>query len=137
MDEEELTEFMATADFYAELNPKQHHTSIVYVGETKYEDRMCHELRRTTNAGDMETHYVDMETYRRIGWIGKVETNMGPMQMTRFVESFKTFDGEVIPVAYTDDIGGMMDMVSTVTEVSFDNIELGAFDPPEALVKAP
>ncbi len=56
------------------------------------------------------------------------------MDMTRVVDEFKTFEGEVIPVAYTDDVGGMQEIVTTVSEVSFDVISATAFDPPKRLI---
>jgi carboxyl-terminal processing protease len=133
LSEEELANFVADADFYAQLDPKEHHRSIVYVGQTKYNDTMCHELRATKNSGDVETHYVDTATYLPIGWIGNVQSNIGPVQMTRTVTEFKTFDGEVIPVSSTADVGGMQGMITTVTEVSFERQPPGTFDPPEEL----
>lgn len=135
MSEEELADFMANADFYAELNPKEHYRSIVYVGQTKYSDKLCHELRMTRNTGEVDTRFLDTATYLPVGWIGMVQSNMGPLEMTQFVNAFKTFDGEVIPVSLTADVGGMQEMVTTVIDVSFDKHPAGTFDPPEELVK--
>lgn len=135
MNEEELADFAAQADFYAQLNPKEHHRSIVYVGQRKYNDKMCHEVRMTRESGEVETHFLETATYLPIGWIGNVQSNMGPIELTQVVDAFKTFDGEVIPVAMTADVGGMQEMITTVIEVSFDKLPAGTFDPPEELVK--
>ncbi len=130
---EELDEFKSESDFYFDLNLEQHHRSIAYAGETEYAGRNCHEIRLTKPSGEVSTWYLDTSTFLQVGWIGKVETNMGAMEMTRVVDEFKTFDGEVVPVAYTDDVGGVQEMVTTVEEVSFDVIPAATFDPPKEL----
>ncbi len=134
--DEELADFRSESDFYFDLNLQQNHRSIVYVGETEFANRPCHEIRLTKPSGEASTRYLDVATFLPVGWVGKVKTNMGLMDMTRVVDEFKTFDGEVIPVAYTADVGGMQEVVTTVSEVSFEVISATTFDPPKKLVAA-
>ncbi|MGD2110035.1 MAG: S41 family peptidase [Phycisphaerae bacterium] len=135
MDEERRADYLARADFYGALTPKKHHRSIVYVGQTKVDDKVCHELRMTSPSGEVETHFLDAATFLPVAWIGTVHSNMGPLEMRQIVDAFDTFDGEVMPTAFTADVGGMQEMVTTVREVSFDKLPDGTFDPPEELSK--
>ena len=132
---EELADLTSESDFYFDLNLQKHHRSIVYVGETDFAGRPCHEIRLTKPSDEASTYYLDAATFLPVGWVGKVKTNMGPMDMTRVVDEFKTFDGEVIPVAYTAAVGGMQEVVTTVSEVSFDVISATTFDPPKQLLQ--
>jgi len=59
----------------------------------------------------------------------------GPMEMIRTGIEYKEFDGELIAVHYVDDVGGMQEVIRTVTKVSFDAIPDTTFDLPKELVK--
>lgn len=123
------------ASWLTRIHLKLHHSSIVYVGQTRYNEKMSHELRMTKKSGEVETHSLETATYLPIGWIGNVRSNMGPIEMPQIVEEFKTCDGELIPMALTADVGGRQEMVSTVTEVSFEKLPTGTSDPPQGIGK--
>ena len=131
MDDEELADMVVDADFYAELNYKKNHKSIRYVGQTKFADKDCHQLRLTKPSGSVEVLYVDATSALPVGLEGEVKTNMGMMSMVRTVKEYKPYDGEMIPTNYEEDIGGIQNMKTTVTEVSFEPIDAKTFDPPK------
>ena len=134
LDEADYADMRLSADYYSDLNYKKNHSSIRYVGETKFDGRICHEIRLTRLSGKSNTRYVDAETYLPIGKKGEVKTNHGPMVMTTTIEEFKKFDGEMVPVKYEENVGGMQIMNSTVTDVSFAACAKNAFEAPAEAV---
>jgi len=130
----ELEDAKADADFYAMLHPKRNHRSIVYVGQAEVDGRTCHEIRMTKQSGDVETYYIEAATSLPIGWVGTVPSNMGPLVMRALTTKFKRFDGELVGVASVADVGGIQEMDTTITDVSFDKPPEGTFDPPKELV---
>ncbi len=131
MDDEELEDMVVDADFYAELNYKKNHKSIRYVGKAKFADKNCHQVRLTKPSGSVEVLYIDASTGLPVGREAEVKTNMGMMSTVRTVKEFKPYDGEMIPTIYDEDIGGMQNMATTVTEVSFEPIDAKTFEPPK------
>lgn len=134
MSEEDQAEIVVDADFYADLNLQKNNPSIVYVGLTQFSDKQCHEIRLTDTNGKVQLQYIDTSSYLPIGSVGEVKTNMGPMIMTSVVKEFKDFDGEMIPVRTEQDVGGMQDMTTTITNVSFAPHAEHTFDPPKEVV---
>lgn len=134
MSAEDMKDMIVDADFYAELNYKKNHRSIRYVGQTEFAGKPCHEVRLTKPSGTVEVQYIEARTYLPIGSVGTVKTNMGPMMMTRTVTEFQVFDGEKIPTKYMEDVGGIQNMTTTVTDVSFAPLAAETFDPPKDVV---
>lgn len=130
----ELEDAKADADFYALLHPKENHRSIIYVGQAEVDGRRCDEIRMTKKSGDVETYYIEAATYLPIGWVGTVPSNMGPLVMRELTTQFKRFDGELVGVARVADVGGMQEMTTTITDVTFNTPPEGTFDPPKELV---
>jgi len=133
MSAEDLEDFVIDADFYAELHYKRNHKSIRYVEETEFAGKTCHQVRLTKPSGKVEVQYIDASTYLPIGHLGEVKTNMGPMVMIRRVTEFREFDGEKIPTKYKEDVGGMQNMTTTVTDVSFTPLIAKTFEPPKEI----
>ena len=133
---EDLTDMVVDSDFYAKLNYKKNHRSIKYVGLSKFDARDCHELRLTRENGKVQLQYIDAKTYLPIGSKGEVQSNVGPLVMTRTVDEFKAYDGEMIPIQFDDDVGGMQNQTTTITEVSFAPLAADTFDPPKKVVAA-
>jgi len=130
---EELEDIVVDADFYSDLNYKRNYTSIRYGGETQFAKKPCHKLRMTKSSGSVEVLYLDAASHVPVGLESEVQTNVGKMSMVRTVSEYKHFDGELIPVKYDEDVGGVQKMTTTVTDVSFDPIPDETFAPPKGL----
>ncbi len=134
MSDEDQADMIVESDFYGDLNYKKNHRSIVYAGLTEFDDKECHEIRLTKASGTVQIRYIDTTSYLPIGSISEVKSNMGPIIMTSVVKEFKEFDGEMIPVKTEEDVGGMQDMTSTITSVSFGPHDADTFDPPSEII---
>ncbi len=133
MSREDLQEVLIEGDIHLNLNYSRHYLSIQYVGRIEFDEKRCHELRLTTREGKVKSLYIDASNDLLAGSKREIKTDIGPMSMTLTVKEYKAFSGEMFPVHYVEDIGGVQKRTSTVTTVSFDSIPDGTFDPPKSL----
>lgn len=134
--DEDLADGGIDADFRANLNFQKNHRSIRYLGRQMFSGKDCHELRLTRHTGHVEVRYFDTQSYLMMGMRSETKTGMGTVISTRSIIEYKAFDGELTPTHTVIDIGGMQEQTITITDVSYEPIDLKEFALPDKLASA-
>ena len=130
----ELSDMLNQADFYAPLHYFKKYNSIETVGRTRFGGKECYRLEAVDTAGLERSLFFDAKTFLPMGVRFVRELRMaGEATVTVINEEFKKFDGVMIATRTRQTIGDIQEVVSTITDVSFEPIEKGAFNLPESI----
>lgn len=124
---------MIQAVFYPLLDIRKTFKDIEIVGVTKHAEQNCFELNLTTQSDAERTMYVNMTTYLVAGVKFIASTPQGELEFISETTDYKEFDGVMIATNNLTDIGGFMQQILTIEEVSFEPLEKGTFDLPDSI----
>ena len=87
----------------------------------------------TVNPGGKETfQYFSEKTGLLIGGEGVQSSPMGEVDVTTMLADYKEFGGILQPTSTTLQMSGM-EIIQTVDETTFDDVEENAFEPPDSI----
>lgn len=120
------------ADFYRELNYKEHYTTMEVLGREAFGDKECWAVRMVDKKGDVSTFYFDVESTLIRGIVATPETDMGAMEVKTMMDGYKEFGGITMATKMTMETM-QQSMTMEFTEVTFDQVDESIFDLPEAV----
>lgn len=121
--------------FYPLLDIKKTYKDIKVAGVTKHAGQKCYELNLTTQSGGERRMYVNMTSFLIAGEKFTASMPMGDVEFISEFSDYKEFDGVMIATNNLTDIGGFMQQILTIEEVSFEPLEKGTFDLPDSIKK--
>ena len=124
---------MIQSIFYPLLDIKKTFKDIKIVGVAKHADQKCYELNLTTQSDEERTMYVNTTSYLVAGVMFIAFTPQGEFELITETTDYKEFDGVMIATNNLTDIGGFVQQVLNIEEVSFEPLEKGTFDPPDSI----
>jgi hypothetical protein len=112
---------------YDDLFPKQETLELTeFAGESAYKTRFV-----TANGGETFFYFSEASGLL-LGTEGMQESDMGSADVTVVFSDYREFDGVLQPATTTIKTQGM-ELQQTVKEVTFDDVEASAFEPPESI----
>jgi outer membrane lipoprotein-sorting protein len=105
------------ADFYSDLNWRDHFEKVETVGEESVDGDACYKVVQTPKAGPAQTVFYDKKTYVPRKLAMTVKGPMGEIPFTVTLEEYKTVDGIRIPHKLTQSVGGMQRVLITIESV--------------------
>lgn len=131
----ELEQLRIEADFYAPLNYQRAYQSIDVSGHTRFANKDCLEVKLVDHAGSESTLYIDPRSYLIAGSKSVMGTPLGDQTVTTVYQDYKAFDGFLLPVTWTQDVGGFQKSSYSVHNVSFAPHEEGTFAIPDRVAE--
>lgn len=133
LDGKQREQAVRQADYFSNLNYQKNFKTIETTGKTEFNGKTCYELKLTAKNGDQQQLFIDAETHLPVGSVATLASPQGDLEVTSTYEEYKEFDGEMILVKTRADIGGFVEQIVTISEVSFEPFDHAVFELPESI----
>jgi hypothetical protein len=118
----ELAQLKRSADFYQEINLKNHYTKLEVKGKEKVGAYETYLIEATPQEGSPEKFYFDVNTGLLVRQDGEAEGPQGKMLMETYMDDYKVVDGVKIPHTLKQ-VNPAMTMVIKFAEIK-SNVEI-------------
>ena len=129
---EELKQMALQADFYADLNYKDHYKEMKTLEKTVFADRPSYRVHVVTTFGSETDFFFDVENGLLNGMESTAESQMGPVKSTTVLSEYKDFGG-VKHAAKTTMSAFGQEQILTLNSVEYDGVEPSVFVLPEQI----
>lgn len=127
-----LAELRRQADFYADLNVRNHYKRIELVGTTKFHEIAAYELKMVDSSDKDVFAYFSIDSGLQVGLKGMPESSNGSVPAETLFADYEHFDGVRLPTRYETHFRDIVQHI-TITRVEHDVIDEEAFAVPPAV----
>ena len=120
------------ANFYGVLMGDELYPEQETVEKTEFDGQAAHKVRLVDQNGHEVTQYFAEDSGLLIGITATQVSDMGEAEVTTKIGDYKDFGGQLIATSQSMSVMGM-EIKTTVEEVTFDNVDPAAFEPPDAI----
>lgn len=93
----QLKDAQRQADFHQDVNIKSRYSKWTYAGKETVDGKPTHVLKGESKEGDLDTYYIDAESYLLIRAKITAAGPAGPMTLTMHMSDYREVDGIKIP----------------------------------------
>lgn len=129
---EELKQLALQADYYADLNYKEHYKEMKTLEKTVFADRASYRVHVVTTFRSGTDLFFDVENGLLNGMESTAESQMGPVKSTTVLSEYKDFGG-VKHAAKTVMSAFGQEQILTLNSIEYDGVEPNVFALPEPI----